>query len=1515
MAHRLAYLLCLRLAAGGWVEVLNVDPSAGCPADWQLDSGTSGAQVCVRSGFPGSSVQVDVVQALAQAGHVKGRRIYDSIAGTLQIYQKGSTDAFQQGTRDLSSVESSDYVDGMSVTIGAPRTHIFTLALGTSYDTALGTAGMCPCGVETQSVQCGGDPVPAFLSGEEHLCDSGTVGSASLAWGARLVSAGFGPTALGATTQTLEVRLMCDSVSSNEDVGVLQLSVSVNELEDTTPPVISLLGASPLKVEVDAIFQDPGASCVDDLDGPLTTNITVLGWVNTSELGTTELVYSCEDSRENAANVSRLVVVVDSGSPTVELLGEPRLCLVEGEAYMELGARCLDAADGAFMAEIRGLVDSNVLGDQYVSYVCVDSVGNNATTARRVTVVSGEAPGDLFLTSFGVEVRGALSFFAPQVPATDVDPKSEIVLTWSEPVTAGTEACRFISFFKEGELVAQHEALDLFANGALSAQQLVLGSQALEESTSYVVQVDEHLVLTAGLNGSQRQQLQIRTGDYQGPRLRSGPSGSAWPFGDLRLGFDEDVRLGSGSLLVWERVAGVEEEVPCNGSASERGARMEAAGSELSVQLGGLWSFCGDFRLSGDVGCALDAAENPSQNFSVAFLSSCVSTLSPEQGSRGVALDQPVTLTFPEPVALAPSNASVVLEIVGESVRRYGQEDWPRLYVLGRSLILDLACATKYCAIQAAYANLSFSPLGFCAELTPQQCKGKVHRVWLEGGLVLRNLTWPEAPEGLGVQDVPAQLVEEPYYFTLQVADYTAPRVLVMEVSASGVEVALKVRLDEAGVVYCAALGEADGECTQEVLLLQEYSNSTCNLTRSDCKDCEPPSYGCFTRSSMWADDGCSGRFLLEGVELDCQSWELDKTLHDAAFRSVLSLGHRHACAVRKDIQAAACWGKADYIDPVTFAAPAGSFGAVAAGYLHTCGLLETGEVQCWGTDLHGETSAPSGSYEHITSGFRFSCALRASDHSAVCWGLNDFGQASPPSAAFLTVSAGYKHACGIREDYLLACWGLDDLGQASPPAGEFLALSDRGQALAFGSLAAGWHHNCAVRRDQGISCWGDNSQGQCDVPVGEATYLQVAAGRVHSCGLFKVLPGQGPGVVKNGTLHCWGADDVGQSSPPQLPKVGGVAADDDYTCALAMDGTPYCWGKNDFGQASPSGSGYGLPDEFENVTCATDTTASSKRIKGAGLREASASARAAYDSARGHAEARLTLQGLAEGQSYGVYCTAEDEELPVPNVVSDSVVVALGRQVTMPDRTAPLVQVVSVDQGPAGSVALKVSLSEEGVAFCLAVVDGARAPSQAALRARGGRSEAGEVVLTGLALDVEYDGYCTARDLSGNWATQEAILQSKVDFHVARDLAPPKLLRTEPLGDGFCVCEADGVAPGCMTTLKLTFDEDIFRGSGNLTATCTNNPGICADVILPMHLESWYTGSSSILFNELTVHFSEPLTDASRFKVVIDPGALRDRSGNWVSLDETCASWVPLGAEDALPDICDGSFTFWTPS
>ena len=325
------------------------------------------------------------------------------------------------------------------------------------------------------------------------------------------------------------------------------------------------------------------------------------------------------------------------------------------------------------------------------------------------------------------------------------------------------------------------------------------------------------------------------------------------------------------------------------------------------------------------------------------------------------------------------------------------------------------------------------------------------------------------------------------------------------------------VSINEGGHVYCAAWELAGpGPCTSEVLLVTEYSNDVCNQTQTECRNCEAPSFGCFDRSSMWVDDGCSGRFLLEGIGLDCQSSEKDATIHDAAFQNVLSLGHRHACALRKTDGSAACWGKADYIDPVTFAAPAGTFVSLAAGYLHTCAIREGGDILCWGTDVHGETAGPGTSdlFEYITSGYRFSCALKVSDRRAVCWGLDDSGQATPPAFPFLTISAGYKHTCGIRlVDNAVVCWGLNDLGQATPPAGEFLALSDRGETMYHGSLSAGWFHTCAVQRgDASILCWGDNSNGQTDAPEDAAQFLQVVAGRAHTCGLQRVLAGQGPG-------------------------------------------------------------------------------------------------------------------------------------------------------------------------------------------------------------------------------------------------------------------------------------------------------------------------------------------------------------------------------------------------------------------
>ena len=76
----------------------------------------------------------------------------------------------------------------------------------------------------------------------------------------------------------------------------------------------------------------------------------------------------------------------------------------------------------------------------------------------------------------------------------------------------------------------------------------------------------------------------------------------------------------------------------------------------------------------------------------------------------------------------------------------------------------------------------------------------------------------------------------------------------------------------------------------------------------------------------------------------------------------------------------------------------------VSAGGDHTCGILDTGAVACWGLDADG--------------------------------------QSTPPAGTFTEVSAGADHTCGILDTGAVACWGLDADGQSTPPAGSFTAVS-----------------------------------------------------------------------------------------------------------------------------------------------------------------------------------------------------------------------------------------------------------------------------------------------------------------------------------------------------------------------------------------------------------------------------------------------------------------------------------------
>ena len=81
---------------------------------------------------------------------------------------------------------------------------------------------------------------------------------------------------------------------------------------------------------------------------------------------------------------------------------------------------------------------------------------------------------------------------------------------------------------------------------------------------------------------------------------------------------------------------------------------------------------------------------------------------------------------------------------------------------------------------------------------------------------------------------------------------------------------------------------------------------------------------------------------------------------------------------------------------------------------------------------------------------------------TVACWGSNDHGQSTPPSGTFTEVSAGVFHTCGVKTNGTVACWGNNGDGQSTPPSGTFTAVS------------AGLFHTCGVKTDGTVACWGN---------------------------------------------------------------------------------------------------------------------------------------------------------------------------------------------------------------------------------------------------------------------------------------------------------------------------------------------------------------------------------------------------------------------------------------------------------
>jgi alpha-tubulin suppressor-like RCC1 family protein len=276
-------------------------------------------------------------------------------------------------------------------------------------------------------------------------------------------------------------------------------------------------------------------------------------------------------------------------------------------------------------------------------------------------------------------------------------------------------------------------------------------------------------------------------------------------------------------------------------------------------------------------------------------------------------------------------------------------------------------------------------------------------------------------------------------------------------------------------------------------------------------------------------------------------------------------------------------------------------------GFYHTCALLSDGTAKCWGYNYWGQlgdgartnrlrltpvTVSGLTNAVAIAAGYYHTCAL-LNNGTAKCWGNNNYGQLgngtiasnnTPVTVSGLTnavaIAAGYLHTCALLSDGTAKCWGRNDYGQLGDGTGTNkstpVTVSGLTNAVA---IAAGYYHTCALLNNGTAKCWGNNNYGQLgngtiasnNTPVtvsGLTNAVAIAAGYLHTCAL-----------LSDGTAKCWGRNDYGQlgdgtgtnkSTPVTvsgLTNAVAIAAGRDYTCALLSDGTAKCWGWNYDGQ------------------------------------------------------------------------------------------------------------------------------------------------------------------------------------------------------------------------------------------------------------------------------------------------------------------------------------------------------------
>ncbi|MAK78181.1 MAG: hypothetical protein CL992_02785 [Euryarchaeota archaeon] len=228
------------------------------------------------------------------------------------------------------------------------------------------------------------------------------------------------------------------------------------------------------------------------------------------------------------------------------------------------------------------------------------------------------------------------------------------------------------------------------------------------------------------------------------------------------------------------------------------------------------------------------------------------------------------------------------------------------------------------------------------------------------------------------------------------------------------------------------------------------------------------------------------------------------------------------------------------------------SSSTISSGDGFSCGLNESGSIECWGSRAAVDASA-SFSDERIarqvSSFSSHSCAILG-DGSVLCWELSSQGFTIPLDQGMVAVAlaVGSDESCSILSDASVVCW---DNSLGSPYA---IELGGKGAV----AVSSGGNGSCAILQDQQVYCWIQSSSPQI-LDIGGMGAVAISLGDDHGCAL-----------LVDGGLKCWGSDSFGQTSiESTASSVTSLVAGGHHTCVLSSNSSLSCSGLDTSGQSS----------------------------------------------------------------------------------------------------------------------------------------------------------------------------------------------------------------------------------------------------------------------------------------------------------------------------------------------------------